>query len=280
MTNDRIVQVPQRLIGFATRLDRADQTINDIDRGVKHYIANYSHRVIGQFESDPCKYIFRIYGRSEQLGGLSVVAGEVIHHFRASLDNLVCALAEEGGERINRSHSMPIKMSRKSFDKACESGCVAGLSPRALEIIEAAQPYHSPDPALNLLAIIDDLDIQDKHRGIFVSTSGAVLGDTITMGPNAEIARRHPSLSGKTPVIVHLAPPTFARITEEGAEFFHIRLAEPHPAFEADAKATIQVCIPVARGREWQEVVSLLRLMRHRVSSFVAEFFEEFEDGR
>ena len=107
-----------------------------------------------------------------------VLAGEILHHLRSSLDHVAWQFSDEW-YRIAKPTQIefPIfevrpahKPGRTGYDRQ-----VKGISdPAALILIEYLQPYYSPDPRDHPLVILHKLNIHDKHRDvpICVSTGG------------------------------------------------------------------------------------------------------------
>jgi hypothetical protein len=99
-----------------------------------------------------------------------LLAGDIVHNLRSSLDHLVCQLAILNGNDIsccNRTY-FPVCICTSDFGKArkfIEPLIVA----EAFTEIENLQPYKAAaqtglNPKHNTLWIINDLDIIDKHR--------------------------------------------------------------------------------------------------------------------
>jgi hypothetical protein len=109
-----------------------------------------------------------------------VLAGEIVHHLRSSLDHVAWQLSSEAYRRT-KAHAIefpifdtkPVKKDEISrYDRR-----IKGItSPSARKIIKEIQPYQRPDPLDDPLWIVHDMDRIDKHRElVFVFGSFSVL---------------------------------------------------------------------------------------------------------
>jgi hypothetical protein len=101
---------------------------------------------------------------------IAILAGEVVHNFRAALDYLVCTLSKTdtpvwtGRKRRNQfpiEHTAGFENRRRTF--------LAGLSDAHVRALEAYQPY-SGCQWTELLARLSNLD---KHNDLIVVAQGA-----------------------------------------------------------------------------------------------------------
>lgn len=107
---------------------------------------------------------------------LSLICGDIIHNLRCALDHLVWQLVLAGGNKPGRWNSFPIYTDAKDFNRDVRSrkksrgrGPLEGIDPRgqAWARIEQAQPYYSRNPIADPLAMLNMLDVTDKHRTLF-----------------------------------------------------------------------------------------------------------------
>jgi hypothetical protein len=103
----------------------------------------------------------------------SIIAGDIIHNLRSTLDHLVWQLVLRDGQEPTDRNQFPIYTSEdrfvkevKSRQKNPERSVLYGITidGDAWAIIEKAQPYHSPKPMANHIGILGRLSILDKHR--------------------------------------------------------------------------------------------------------------------
>ena len=95
--------------------------------------------------------------------GLSIVAGEVIHQARSSLDHLVTGLRiKNGATSKSRISGFPIFWERDKYEKNGRP-MIKGLHPDAIAIIDGLQPI-KPEFATDPLYLLNELWNRDKHR--------------------------------------------------------------------------------------------------------------------
>ncbi len=260
-----VFQFPHELRGVAKKIQRVDFLINGLENASNELLKQRPVDIRGSFDQDPKKYVLKAYGDNSIPDMYAVLAGEIIHHLRSSLDYLVCSLAAKGGIPIhnNRNSYMPIKLDKESYNKSIGSGCLRGLSDSAVGFIEAAQPYHAEDPHTQAFYVLDYLDIFDKHRMLNVTLGAAKLDTEITIRGEGEI--------------IGFGDPVIVQPTLSGTEIWSISLKMPSDTFSASATASVGIYIPLPDGRPMIEVISLLRDMRNNVARFVYNFFEEFD---
>jgi len=95
--------------------------------------------------------------------GFSIVAGEVIHQARSSLDNLVTGLRIINGTTSeSRVSGFPIFSDRDKYEKNGRR-MINGLHRTAIAVIDGLQPI-KPDFATDPLYVLNELWNRDKHR--------------------------------------------------------------------------------------------------------------------
>lgn len=99
--------------------------------------------------------------------GLSFLAGDFVHNARASLDNIVWALAPRAVR--NRKVSFPIFNNPGGF-KSEALPMLKGMKTEIIEAIEWCQPYHGDKNIVSAARLRDlhNLWISDKHRAPYV----------------------------------------------------------------------------------------------------------------
>jgi|GEM_PF-4656055 len=100
----------------------------------------------------------------------SLVLGDCIHNLRSALDHLVFQLAVlngKGGDAQTKTH-FPIFLTPDEFKKRTKKHVEPFISAAAFTAIEALQPYKTGDMDKDILWIISQLDIIDKHRLLVV----------------------------------------------------------------------------------------------------------------
>jgi hypothetical protein len=96
----------------------------------------------------------------------SIVAGEIVHHARSSLDHTVWEMVPNP---LEGRTGFPISRDPDMFDSRGRR-MIEGISEAAAALIERLQPYEPGDDN-QLLAVLNELWNRDKHRSINVCVS-------------------------------------------------------------------------------------------------------------
>lgn len=115
----------------------------------------------------------------------SVVAGEIIHHLRSSLDHLVWQLIIANGQDPSSfTYPLPEFPIFSRQDKYESSGVakIKGVSKSAMAIIQSHQPYNGGDYRGNYLWIIHEMNNADKHRLLNVVFTDAIIERAVIAG--------------------------------------------------------------------------------------------------
>jgi hypothetical protein len=179
-SKDPMSTVADWLLPVAQRLARAREIGEEIEDAVKSYSrsdATEIEQVIG--DDGVTNLVLRIHRQPP--ARLALLVGEGVHQLRATLDNLIVALADQAEgvtlptEKI-RSLQFPISDTAEKFDG--QRYHLAGLDSDVVSRIEEVQPYHlldyvfgDPQP-IHLwdenLHRLRELSNHDKHRRINV----------------------------------------------------------------------------------------------------------------
>jgi hypothetical protein len=138
-----------------------------------------SHRLTTEVDKETSSHYLRIQILRPFPTLWSLIVGDMIHNFRASLDYMMWSLVLANGNRPTRGTQFPIykaeppsdprDRSRRNFERN-----VKGISPEARELIEKLQPYrgeHGQGP--HIFSALNALSNQDKHHFV-VPSFGAV----------------------------------------------------------------------------------------------------------
>ena len=118
-----------------------------------------------------------------------VIAGEIVHNLRSTLDNLIWMLAYRNSGHEVKNTQFPIAYSRQEFDQQRKRR-LKGLTPTQIDVIEKLQPYNG-GVWLQMLA---ELSNPDKHRHLILIENVAKL-DIVFTGRGVEIPPRPPEWS-------------------------------------------------------------------------------------
>lgn len=263
------------LDGPRAKLQRAEEAINAFQAEVNQFFRGEPAPFELVREHRDRQYCFVAYEKTDVPLRFAVLAGEIIHHLRSSLDLLVQALIIQNGQIPSRKSQFPICSSTKSFQDACKHGIIRGVSATAEALIRSVQPFTNSTPDDTVLYVVNELDILDKHRQLVIVTTAVQLGERIEIGVNNLIASR-PERAGKTPQIVGLGDPAPRRLHKEGVVVFTINLAEPAPEMTASAQIVPQLAFERCGRVDLPPAIHILRGLhvgtRHTVNLFEREF--------
>ncbi len=263
------------LDGCRAKLARAQETIQALQKEV----ANFEQPSAPPFrvarENVGNEFVFRVYGNSELPLRFSVLAGEVIHHLRSSLDHVVHALVLANKHKPTYYHQFPICSTPKQFKDACQRKQIEGVSLSAKRLIANVQPYTTLTPDDTILSVVAQLDNQDKHRLLVVLQAAAHIGDHLTFGVDPGISSP-PDRNGEPPAIIGINMPGLQAVSPEGVIVFSVQLKGHAPEFTADGSVIPVVAfercgrsrnVPVTRMLQF-----LAQGVTHTVESFAGEF--------
>ena len=264
------------LAGCRAKIARAEETLSGLARDVAAFLESPPYRIVRQHQDGGLEYAFIAYGEPRPPLRFAVLAGEIIHHLRSSLDHVVHALVLRNGRTPTLTNQFPICTTAKAFQLACDRGQIKGVGASAAGLIEAAQPFTSQAPDDTILHVVGQYDNTDKHRLLVVVATIVRLGSTVNVGVDEQILAARPERGGKPPAIVALGDPAPRELTRDGVVVFTIRLEEPAPEFTADAQFVPQVAFQQCGRIKLAPVVDTLRHLiagtRRTVESFATEF--------
>lgn len=237
----------EAITGIQAKLERADQSIQNLDSEITAFINDRPKRAIRDDKRQATEEWWQDRLKKTIPPRFSVVTGEIIHHFRSALDHIAWDLSADTYRRSNKRDigfpiftEIPKKNKVSSYDKK-----VAGIqSLAALDILKKLQPYNAHDPTDTSLAIINDLDRVYKHRNLVL-----VVG------------------SFRVDITFPLQPPIVIRAFEPKRETGGIA-----PADEARFDISFFVALREFGKRQDQPVIPSLTQLKNEIRRIVAEF--------
>jgi len=174
-----------RISGIYLKIERAKKHIADLDVAIRAFCESKPYTIatkphpIAEIQHTTL-YVSRVEPVPEDIG---LIAGDVIHNLRSSLDHLAWQLIEANGGTPGKGTYFPISESAEKYAAAIKRGVVDGMSVGAQKLIADSQRHASGD---NTLWFIHELDIVDKHRLLITAVSSmdswgveAFVGDTM-----------------------------------------------------------------------------------------------------
>jgi hypothetical protein len=236
-------RVPHPLVGCWAKIERVKEQIHHLNGEIAALLNSGVYTIAGENQSDRRRYAFKLLGPAVPLR-IAVVAGEIVHHLRSCFDHVVWALARKNGLPDAERTNFPVCQTPEKFKNAVRDGIIKGVSASEHPLIEALQPYRSPDPPNSILQIVHDLDITDKHRLLVVVTHALVMGNTLVITkndcPDPEFGiELPPPVVGPQGQLLGVQYPW---AIEDGIEVHWIPLRGPHnPKFEMTVNSTVQI---------------------------------------
>ena len=160
-----------------TKIERAEKHIRDLENAIKSFIKTNPYAVLGQQDAETGMYVYKLKIVRHPPLGWSAILGDAIHNLRSALDILVWQLILAEGNKPSRKNAFPVSSSPKGFESHLKEK-VKGVSPQALELFKAAEPYKGGKH--EGLWILNELDIRDKHRllvPVFTQAGGVSINE-------------------------------------------------------------------------------------------------------
>lgn len=167
------------LQGCHAKIQRSAETIGLLEVEVESFLVSNAHAITKthDFRNNGKQYVFIASGKLDVPPRFAVLAGEVIHHLRSSLDHLIRALVIKNGCEPTRKNQFPLCSAERFFEDALRRGYINGLSSKAKSIVRSVQPFLAAAPDDAALYVIQDFDNQDKHQLLIVLSTVMAIGD-------------------------------------------------------------------------------------------------------
>jgi len=178
--------------GIFEKLKRADQNIVNLEAEIRDFVKAGNYPVLPHPDDKMWQEAVN-YHRSKRIPlRFSVLAGEIVHHLRSSLDHIVWHFStDEARAKAQNVIEFPIFESQPSLKKEIEryDRKIQGVTSKNVRrLIEKVQPYHAgANVADNSLLIIHNMDRFDKHRELVIVDSSALVVFPSSM---PEVARK------------------------------------------------------------------------------------------
>jgi hypothetical protein len=153
------------------RLNRAQDYLRDFRRVEAAFLAQEPYRITLKYDAKAREYVLWFHVRKPPPIELSVILSDCVHQMRSTLDNAVCAIADNGGS-ADRLTAMPVCPELGDWTKPGTKRRLAKVPEAAHSAIESLQPYKRGD---RLLFLLDELSSRDKHRGLVYALVGTTL---------------------------------------------------------------------------------------------------------
>lgn len=171
------------LSGVDAKLARSREHLDSLKAELSAIYANPD--TVGLKKRSDWEYAFEV--SMPEVDRICAIAGDAIQNMRAALDYLVWDLVIAANGEPGNHTQFPIFKQRSDFLAQAMRGSkknrarLDGMHPRsrALRLIVAVQPYHSPDPDYFWLAQLNRLANADKHHALYVLQHHVIAPDAI-----------------------------------------------------------------------------------------------------
>ncbi len=163
------------LSGVLVKIERAKTHLNDFDRRARRIEDACRKAIVRERDEERSEYVFRFKRVPRLRPVLSAVIGDAIHNLRGSLDHLAWQLVIATGGTPSVATNFPIHKKLLAPDHMGDTRpqIRPGVPEELREILDELQPYkRTPKPVNHELAILHQLDINDKHRELLITVIG------------------------------------------------------------------------------------------------------------
>jgi hypothetical protein len=260
--------------GCRAKLDRAQELINLLQVDAEHYFEQFPVRLEKEHRNDGLEFSLVAYGDEAPPARFAVIAGEIIHHMRSSLDHLVHALVLKNGGKPGRFNQFPICTTERAFKDSCNRRQLDGIPSAAKALVASVQPFTSPTPDDTILHMVSEFDNTDKHRLLVVVTAMADVTETIHIG-HKQLTDTSQEREENAPAIVGFGPFGPKPLSKEGVPVFTIKLQTPAPEFTADAPVLPTLSFEQCGRVQYAPLISTLQNLLYGTGHTV-NMFKEF----
>jgi hypothetical protein len=176
-----------QLEGVCEKLKRADESIQKLNIEIDDFLVKDGlASSITTYDEDAFQELVKFHSGAKIPPRFSVMAGEIIHHLRSSLNYIAWLLSSRqyrAGKKTETRIEFPIYPIEptKIEELSRYQGKVDGIiSPDAKTRIKELQPYQGPEPMDDPLFIVHEFDRIDKHHElVLVVASYMITAQTI-----------------------------------------------------------------------------------------------------
>lgn len=155
----------ERMSGPRAKVERAKHHIGELETAIADFFDIHPYEVGTEDDTKSAQRLYKLTKAEVPSDRLALIAGDIVHNLRASLDLLIWQLVEANGKTPRQSDGFPINESPQAFDTGGMAKVKGRISDEAVKIVRAVKPHKGGNDALWRL---HHLDIADKHRVLFV----------------------------------------------------------------------------------------------------------------
>jgi hypothetical protein len=165
--------MPAEFDGVEEKLERADESIQNLHSEISRFFQECKYPVLPKLNDEKILEAVRYHKTLPIPPRFSVLAGEIVHHLRSCLDHIIWGMSDDASRlsRESKYIEFPILSTRPTpkdkftrYDRKIQG--VKNVD--ALSLIDKLQPYQRIDPINSPLAIIQKMDVTDKHKELVI----------------------------------------------------------------------------------------------------------------
>jgi hypothetical protein len=232
------------------KLARAKEHLAQFQAEMATFLASAPYGYVETIEAGYKVWCLKI--KNEPPERLGLIAGDVIHNTRASLDHLAAAFVQRGGGDINAA-SFPFQESAVGLGQTVRKK-LPRASAAARRFVKRLKPYKGGNRTLVLL---HSLDLADKHRALIpvraaesdVTVTPVMRGFTTGLTPSIQLSNKTKSIANDGDKIFHfpaVLPNIGVPIDFQVLATFHVVLSDGAAVVGEPASATLKRLIDYA----------------------------------
>lgn len=240
------------LHGVHLKLKRADENIINLDSEIDRFFKECEYPTIPKINDERLQDALKYYRELKIPIRFSVLAGEIVHHLRSSLDHVAWTFTDNS-YKIPATESaigFPVFKDRPTTKREIETfdRKIAGIKDSwVVDLIRKMQPYDAPDPLDDPLLIVHDMDRLSKHRELPLVINSIVMTVTSNSQELHAAIRTHTQGEKLTPrqntlVTMAVQQQTNARLTVAFPEFGKRKTQAIVPSLVALLNYVARIC--------------------------------------
>jgi hypothetical protein len=155
---------PFRFADSWLRISRARPYFGELRGEIDSYRSRQLYETTQDFDVQTGEYVVRGVVLEQPMPIISLIAGDIAHCLRASLDYAIWELLASTSAVANKQIFFPVARTKQPGVIQILAALRA-LSPAAAAEVERLQPYNpSRAPESQLLELLHEIDIEDKHH--------------------------------------------------------------------------------------------------------------------
>jgi hypothetical protein len=161
------------LDGARARIERAKEHLADLAALADAFLERGACDLTSHTDQETGRVSIRAKAREHPPPRIGIILGDCVHSLRSALEYVAWQLVLANDNTPTNETGFPVLPKRPKSDEALRQHVkVMGMAADAIDWIAGMQPYtlldHSPpgDPALHWLALLHQLDIEDKHHAV------------------------------------------------------------------------------------------------------------------